>query len=142
MLVLCQTEGLDEYREHERCLARLNEKLNRKMRNILLLMDNGPCHLPSIANSFSNVSIKFLPKNTTSKTQPLDAGIIGNWKVKCKKKLLRYVCSKVDGVKNASEIVKSINLSMAIEWVSRPGVRCRRIRLSSVLRKQGCTHRR
>jgi len=97
-------------------LARLNEKLKRKKRNILLLMDNAPCHPPSMANSFSNISIKFLSKNTTSKTQPLDAGIIANWKVKYKKKLLRYVCSKVDGVKNASEIVKSINVSMAIEW--------------------------
>ena len=100
-------------------LARLNEKLKRRKRNILLLMDNAPCHPASIADSFSNISIKFLPKNTTSKTQPLDAGIIANWKVKYKKKLLRYVCSKVDGVKNASKIVKSINVSMAIEWGKR-----------------------
>ena len=78
-------------------------------------MDNAPCHPPSIADSFSNISIKFLPKNKT-KTQPLDAGIMANWKVKYKKKLLRYVCSKVDGMKNASEIVKSINVFMAIEW--------------------------
>ena len=89
-------------------LARLNEKLKRKKRNILLLMDNTSCHPPSIAHSFSNITIKLLPKNTTLKTQPLDAGIIANWKVRYKKKLLRYVCFKVDGVKNASEIVKSI----------------------------------
>ena len=49
-------------------------------------------------------------------TQPLDAGIIANWKVKYKKKLLRFVCSRVDGKKNASEVVKSVNVSMAIEW--------------------------
>ena len=30
--------------------------------------------------------------------------------------MLRYVCSKVDGVKNAAEIVKSINVLMAFEW--------------------------
>ena len=30
--------------------------------------------------------------------------------------MLRYVCSQVDGEKNASEIVKSINVLMAIEW--------------------------
>lgn len=29
-------------------------------------------------------------------TQHIDAGIIANWKVKYKRKLLRYVCSKVD----------------------------------------------
>ena len=48
--------------------------------------------------------------------QPLDAGVIANWKIKYKKKLLQYVCSKVDSVNNASEIVKSINVSMAIKW--------------------------
>lgn len=98
-------------------LARLNGKLRRKKKSILLLMDNAPCHPPSLeSENLSNITIKFLPKNTTSKTQPLDAGIIKNWKVKYKKKLLRYVCSKVDGAKSASEIVKSVNVSMAIEW--------------------------
>ena len=29
---------------------------------------------------------------------------------------LQYVCSKVNGKMNASEIVKSVNLFMAIEW--------------------------
>jgi hypothetical protein len=48
----------------------------------------------------------FLPENTTSKTQPLDAGIITNWKAKYKKRLLRYVCSQVDGSRSASNIVK------------------------------------
>lgn len=97
-------------------LAKLNAKLKGKGRKILLLMDNAPCHPHSLADSLSNITIKFLPNNTTSKTQPLDAGIIANWKIKYKKKLLRYVCSKVDGKKNASKIVKSVNVSMAIEW--------------------------
>ena len=48
-------------------------------------------------------------------TQPLDDGIIANCKVKYKNKLLRFVCSRVEGKKNASEIVKSVNASMAIE---------------------------
>ena len=33
-----------------------------------------------------------------------------------KRKLLRYVCSKIDGQKTRSEIVKSVNLLMAIQW--------------------------
>ena len=49
-------------------------------------------------------------------TQPLDAGIIANWKVKYKKKLFHFVCSRVDGKKNASEVVKSVHVSMALEW--------------------------
>ena len=65
---------------------------------------------------FSNIKVVFLPKNTTSKTQPLDAGIIADWKVKCKKCLLRYVYSRANGSTNASEIVKSINILMAAKW--------------------------
>ena len=65
---------------------------------------------------FSNITIQFLPKNTTSKLQPLDSGIIANWKVLYRKRMLRYVCSQVNGEKNMSEIIKSINVFMAIEW--------------------------
>ena len=50
------------------------------------------------------------------KSQPLDAGMLANWKVLYRKRMLRYVFSQVDGEKNASEIVKSINVLMAIEW--------------------------
>ena len=57
-----------------------------------------------------------LPKDTTSKTQPLDAGIIAYWKVKYKKRLLRYVCGQIDWSCTASEIVKSVNLLLSIEW--------------------------
>ena len=67
-------------------LFKLNRRLSRKNRRILLFMDNAPCHPESLKDNFSNIKIVFLPKNTTSKTQPLDAGVIANWKVTYKKK--------------------------------------------------------
>ena len=48
----------------------------------------------------------FLPKNTTSPLQPLDAGIIQNFKV-----------SRVNDKKTASEIVKEVDVLKAIRWV-------------------------
>ena len=65
---------------------------------------------------FSNVKLAFLPKNSTSRSQPIDAGIIKAWKVKTKRKILRYICSQVDSNNKASEIVKSVHLLQAIQW--------------------------
>ena len=87
---------------------------------ILLFLDNAPCHPQFLKGMFSNIRIEFLPKNTTSRTQPLDAGIIKTWKVYYGQKLLRYVVSRTDdadGPKKASEIVKSVHLLMAIRWM-------------------------
>ena len=97
-------------------LSRLNRRLKRQKRNILLFMDNAPWHPESHQHIFSNIKIVFLPKNTTSKTQPLDAGIIANWKIHYKKRLLHYICGDATSSSCASEIVKSVNLLMAIEW--------------------------
>ena len=97
-------------------LSSLNQRLQRRQRNILLFLDNAPCHSTNLEGKFLNITLKFLPKNTTSKTQPLDSGIITNWKCKYQKRLLRHVCSKANVSSNASEIVKSVDLLMSIEW--------------------------
>ena len=78
-------------------LTKLNNKLKRTDQQILLFLDNAPCHPSSIKGMFSNIKIEFLPKNTTSRTQPLDAGIIKTWKVPYQQKLLRYIASEIDG---------------------------------------------
>ena len=75
-------------------LNKLNNRLRQEHRNIILFMDNAPCHPRDL--EFSNIKIAWLPCNTTSKTQPLDAGIIKVWKVNVRRKLLRYVCSQLD----------------------------------------------
>ena len=63
-------------------LTRLNAKFKIEGQKILLLMINAPCHPESLGDSISNITIKFLPKNTSFKMQPLDAGIIANyWKI-------------------------------------------------------------
>ena len=98
-------------------ITNLNSKMKRENRHIILFLDNASCHPSSLKGMFSNVQIEFLPKNTTSRTQPLDAGIIKTWKMYYKRKLLRHVASEIDGKKTASEIVKSVNLLMAIRWM-------------------------
>ena len=67
-------------------LNKLNNRLQQEHRNIILFMDNAPCHPRDL--KFSNIKIAWLPCNTTSKAQPLDAGIIKVWKVNVRRKLL------------------------------------------------------
>ena len=96
-------------------LATLNQRLLRIGRKILLLIDNVSSHDPALQEKFSNIKTAFLPINTTSKLQPLDAGIIKNFKCYYRQLLLNHVLSQIDGSDlSASEIVKSVNVLTAI----------------------------
>ena len=68
-------------------------------------------------DKFSNIEIVFLPKNTTSRLQPLDADIIRNIKVKYRKSLVKYGLSRINDNASAAEIVQDVNILMAIRWV-------------------------
>ena len=57
-------------------LTAVNRRLKKESRNILLLLDNVSSHDSRLQSKFSNIKDVFLPKNTTLRLQPLDAGII------------------------------------------------------------------
>ena len=54
-----------------------------------MVIDNCPAH--KICAELSNITIRFLPKNTTAVLQPLDAGIIHSFKSNYKKLLVEKV---------------------------------------------------
>jgi hypothetical protein len=60
-------------------ITRLNRSFARKDRKIALLIDNACVH--NLQMEFSHIKIIFLPANTTSHLQPLDQGIIANFKL-------------------------------------------------------------
>ena len=49
-------------------------------RNIILLIDNAPTHILYETTHVTNITIEFLPPNTTSHLQPCDQGIINSFK--------------------------------------------------------------
>ena len=55
----------------------------------------------------------------TCSIQPLDAGIIRNFKVKYRKLLVKYVLSRINNNASAAEIVQDVNILMVIWWVQR-----------------------
>ena len=95
----------------------LNRKLVFEDRKVILFLDNATCHPESMIGKFSHIKIVFLPKNTTSRLQPLDAGIIRNIKVKYRKRLVKFVLSRIQEDASATEIVKGVDVLMAIRWI-------------------------
>ena len=99
-------------------LTGFNQKMRAQRRSVALLLDNAGCHPQELQGKYSNIKIVFLPPNTTSKLQPLDLGIICNFKSHYRRLLLQYVISKNDSCTNATEVTSSINVLVAIRWVA------------------------
>ena len=103
----------------ETVLFKLNRKLVFENRKVILFLDNATYNPEPMEDKFSNIKIVFLPKSTTSRLQPLDAGIIRNFKVKYRKSLVKYVLWRINDNASTIEIVQDVNILMAIRWVQR-----------------------
>ena len=69
--------------------------------------------------STTRQTVLFLPKNTKSRLQPLDARIIRAFKLKYRKLLIRYIISNVDDDKLTSDIINEIGiLKVGLDWIN------------------------
>eukprot|EP00794_Sanderia_malayensis_P014665 gene14665-16191_t len=98
-------------------LSQFNRECKAKKRSILLFLDSAGCHPYDLKGRYSNVKLVFFPVNCTSELQPLDLGIIQNFKVHYRKLLLRFIITMTSSERNASEISKSLNVLQAMNWV-------------------------
>lgn len=73
------------------------------------ILDNCPAHAPdlSLVSRDRKIKVYYLPKYTTAKIQPLDQGIIANFKIKYRNELKQAV---VQDPHNILELLKNINL--------------------------------
>lgn len=100
----------------EEWLKKFDRKMRCTGRKVLLFLDNAPSH-PHL--TLSNVKLAFFPANTTSKTQPMDQGIIQTVKLKFRKRQLKFVINQMEkSDKSGSELLKEINVLKTIFWVS------------------------
>jgi hypothetical protein len=84
-------------------LQKWDLKLSRQgQRKILLFVDNCPAH-PKEHVPLKNIKLEYFPPNTTSKTQPMDQGIIANLKQKYRKKLIQRLLTEIDVKVNEKE---------------------------------------
>ena len=95
-------------------LLKLNNKMKAQKRKILFFVDNCAAH-PKM--EMSNVKPQFLPPNTTSTLQPLDAGIISTFKALYRKRFLQHLVAAIDEASAAVELVKSVTLLDTVRWL-------------------------
>lgn len=83
-------------------ILKLNEKMRRKGRKIVLLLDNAPVHLilDETQEKLDSIVVKFLPPNTTTVLQPCDAGIIHSFKCHYKRLFVQNRINAYDNVQD------------------------------------------
>lgn len=86
--------------------------MKQKKKQILLFIDNCSAHkdIPKL----TNIKVLFLPCDTTSKLQPLDQGIIQNFKINYRREVVRKYLSDMERVTTTK-----INLLDAIWMVMK-----------------------
>lgn len=82
-------------------LTNVDKEMIKKKKKILMFIDNCTAHgdVPKL----KNVKVEFLPPNTTSKLQPLDQGVIKNFKVLYRKEVVRQFLHDLED-KNPTKI--------------------------------------
>ena len=91
----------------------LNDLMVQQNRSVILLLDNFRGHQ---VPHRSNVRLEFLPPNTTSKLQPLDAGIIKSFKDHFKTCVAETMMRQIFENKSAEDFSKSIEIYDAVAW--------------------------
>jgi len=94
-------------------LIKLNRKMIKENRKILLFVDN--CSSHSFIN-LSNIKLVFLPSNTTSRLQPMDQGIIHCLKYYNRRKFVQKLIAIIDAKQVPT--AKSIDLFDAINFLN------------------------
>jgi hypothetical protein len=96
----------------------LDMQMRVKGKRALLLMDNFSAHEVAVeqlmeAQQLTNTKIMWLPPNATSHHQPLDQGIIENWKTNTRKQFVMFMARTFDQGKDLS---REMDVLRAIRW--------------------------
>lgn len=122
-------------------LGEFNDGMERQKRKVALVLDNCSAHhsMPDMAS----VEVFFLPPNTTAGLQPMDAGVIANFKVLYRRRVLDRLLLNVDNAARGSqEPDLKITLLMATQFIFGAwcGVRASTVR--NCFRQAGFVRRR
>jgi hypothetical protein len=93
-------------------LLQFDAHMKRQQRNVLLILDNAPTHM---VKNLTLVSVKvlFLPPNTTSRIQPMDAGIIAAFK---KRYRSFHLANAIDRDAAGEKDLYKVDILKAMRW--------------------------
>lgn len=94
-------------------LLAFDRKMKRQKRKVILFLDNATSH-PKL--ELENVKLMFLPPNVTAACQPLDQGVIQNFKVNYRQFVVRHILSKIDDAHSTSQLASCVNVLDAVLW--------------------------
>ncbi|KAH6946446.1 hypothetical protein HPB50_013650 [Hyalomma asiaticum] len=86
-----------------------------KKREVLLLIDN--CSTHHVSAHLSAVEVLFLPPNTTAKLQPMDQGVIANFKVHYRRRVIKRLLIDIQTADKSANL--KVPLVKAIFFASR-----------------------
>jgi hypothetical protein len=95
----------------EEWLVDWNRELSIKNRKIILIVDNCTAHT---SPKLSHISLHFLPPNCTSKLQPLDLGIIKNFKVHYRHSLLTEILADLEKGRKIKTFTVGESITMVV----------------------------
>ena len=102
-------------------LQDLDRDMGRQGRKILILADNCSAHVPVLG--LKNVTVQFLPANTTSVLQPCDHGIIRSMKAIFRTNIRRRILELIEAMEEDDDIsiqkvVKKVDMLQAMEMLA------------------------
>uniref|UniRef100_A0A914W2W7 HTH CENPB-type domain-containing protein n=1 Tax=Plectus sambesii TaxID=2011161 RepID=A0A914W2W7_9BILA len=100
-------------------LLDFDSKMIKQKRKVLLFADNASCHKLEKGIVLKNVTIQFLPANTTSIIQPLDQGIIRAFKMYYRQRIVRQQLLALEKGLSMEQFAKTITVLEALRMVER-----------------------
>ena len=94
-------------------LSKLDRQMRLNKRKIMLLLDNATSH-GDRDMKLTNITVKHLPPNTTAHIQPMDAGIIRNFKLYYHRLLTNHFMECLD-----NDQPMAINVRFALRFISQ-----------------------
>ena len=100
------------FHDHYVPAVRRHLRKKRQQPKALLLLDNCAAHPKALMSKDKKIVVAFLPKNTTSKIQPMDMGIIATTKRLYRKHLVKAITAREN--RSLADFLKTLNVKEAI----------------------------